>query len=150
MLRAKENHMRVNPPLATLCTVLVLLAPHAARATDGPDAVLEWNAIMNGAVLTAGPSPIVTSRVTALVESAVFDAVNGIERRYKPIHVRPDAAPRASARAAAIQAAYAMLMNIYPAQAGTFTPRRDASIAAIAGGPDGDRGDGLDLALRWG
>jgi hypothetical protein len=142
--------MRVNPPLATLCTALVLLAPHAARATDGPDAVLEWNAIMNGAALTAATAPLVTTRVTALVESAVFDAVNGIERRYNPIHVRPDAPPRASERAAAVQAAYAMLMKIYPAQAGTLTPRRDASIAAIATGPDADRGDRIDQGITWG
>jgi hypothetical protein len=128
----------------------LLLAPHAARAADSPDAVLEWNAIMNRAVLTAATSPLISSRVTALVESAVFDAVNGIERRYRPIHIRPDAPPRASARAAAIQAAYAMLIKIYPAQAGTLTPRRDASIAAIATGPGANRGDRIDQGIAWG
>jgi len=51
--------------------------------------------------ITRGP---VSTRVTAIVEAAVFDAVNGIERRYTPIHVDFAAPAGASKRAAAIQA----------------------------------------------
>ena len=40
----------------------------------------------------------------ALVQAAVFDAVNGINPRYTPIRVTPAAAPGASRRAAAVQA----------------------------------------------
>jgi hypothetical protein len=95
--------------------------------------VLEWIDIMNSTVLTANTAPNVTSRVVALVSASVFDAVNGIEPRFRPLLVRPNAPHRASQRAAAIQAAYAILLNLYPAQGATFlTPRRNASLAALA------------------
>src|SRR5207245_9873459 len=81
-----------------------------------PDPVREWIGVMNTTVLTAGTAPNVTGRVVALVSASVFDAVNGIEPRFRPLHVRPDAPHDASQRAAAIQAAYAILMNLYGAQ----------------------------------
>jgi hypothetical protein len=48
------------------------------------------------------------------------------------LQVRPDAPHNASQRAAAIQAASAILLNLYPAQNGTLTTRRNASLAALA------------------
>src|SRR5260221_14223171 len=87
---------------------------------------------MTTGVLPAGTAPNVTSRVVALVSASVFDAVNGIEPRFRPLQVRPDAPHNASQSAAAIQAAYAILLNLYPAQSGRLTTRRDASLAALA------------------
>ena len=88
---------------------------------------------MNTTVLTAGTAPNVTGRVVALVSVSVFDAVNGIEPRFRPLHVRPNAPQNALQRAAAIQAAYAILMNLYGAtQGGTLTTRRNASLASLA------------------
>jgi hypothetical protein len=114
--------------------VLLLLlfgaCPWLAKAA-APDPVLEWNAIMNTTVLAGGTNPLVSSRVTALVAGSVFDAVNGIEPRYRPLHVIARAPHGASQRAAAIQAAYAMLAKLYPAQLATLTTQRDASIAAL-------------------
>ena len=52
------------------------------------------------------------TRVGAIISASVFDAVNGIERRYTSIHVEPAAERGASRRAAAVQAAYAALVNI--------------------------------------
>ena len=116
-----------------LVLIAVLLAagsrPVSAAA---PDSVLEWIGVMNTAVIAGGTSPLVTSRVVALVSASVFDAVNGIEPRFQPLHVRPDAPHHASQRAAAVQAAFAILLNIYPAQSAMLTARRDASLAALA------------------
>jgi hypothetical protein len=70
-----------------LVSVLSLAVAGAASA----DEVTDWHEHMLAAL---GPSPIVGSRDAALVSAAVFDAVNGIERRYAPIHVPADA-PRA-------------------------------------------------------
>ncbi len=119
--------------IAVLMLIVVLLAgsPVPISATT-PDPVLEWIDVMNTTVLTAGTAPNVTSRVVALVSASVFDAVNGIEPRFRPLLVRPDAPYHASQRAAAIQAAYAILLKLYPAQTGTLTARRDASLAALA------------------
>src|SRR5687768_17530513 len=78
---------------------------HEVPSARGRDAVLVWNRIFNAAVLATTPAPnsLVSSRSAALVAAAVFDAVNGVDRRYKPIHVTARAPSSTSARAAAIQ-----------------------------------------------
>ena len=94
------------------CLVALCSLPFAAAMPAGPattDQVLEWIGVMNKTVLTAGTAPNVTGRVVALVSASVFDAVNGIDSCFRPLHVRPDAPHSASQPAAAIQAAYAIL-----------------------------------------
>jgi len=117
--------------MLVLLTVLLATSPVPVSAAT-PDPVLEWIDIMNTTVLTANTAPNVTSRVVALVSASVFDAVNGIEPRFRPLLVRPDAPHHASQRAAAIQAAYAILVRLYPAQSGTLTTRLNASLTALA------------------
>ena len=55
-----------------------------------------------------------------MVHAAMFDAVNGVNPAYEFIHVAPDsgATDGASARAAAVQAAYLILTRLYPAEMG--------------------------------
>jgi hypothetical protein len=125
-----QQKMRSQVSLILLFAALVVARPIPMAAAT-PDPVLEWNAIMNTTILADHTNPLFTSRVVALVSASVFDAVNGIKPRYKPLHVRPDAPRHASQRAAAIQAAYAILIKLYPAQSESLTQQRDASIAAI-------------------
>src|SRR5881396_2082367 len=75
------------------------------------DDVTDWNRIMLDALRTGAVGSVMATRHAAIVQSAVYDAVNGIERRYQPLHVEPAAAPGASPRAAAVQAAYASLLT---------------------------------------
>ena len=97
------------------------------------------------ALTKGGGNSQISSRDAALVSAAVFDAVNGIERRYAPIHV-PAAAPRgASKRAAAVQAAYVVLLSRFPAQADDLNAKRAASLAAI-----GDGGESMRRGVEWG
>jgi hypothetical protein len=112
-----------------LFATLLAVSPLPVSAGT-PDPVLEWIGVMNTTVLAAGTPPNVTGRVVALVSASVFDAVNGIEPRFRPLHVSPDAPHNASQRAAAIQAAYVILLNLYPAQSGILTTQRNASLAA--------------------
>ncbi|MBZ5655443.1 MAG: vanadium-dependent haloperoxidase [Acidobacteriia bacterium] len=135
-----------------LCVTLLLGAllvtwPLSAAAATPGDPVLEWNAIMNDTVLAGGTSPVASSRVVAMVSASVFDAVNGIKPRYKPLHVKPGAPGYASQRAAAIQAACAMLVKAYPAQIASLTPKRDASIAAIA---SRESAKSIKAGVAWG
>ena len=134
-----------------LCLILLMGAFFAASppplAAAIPDPVLEWDAIMNDSVLTAGSSPWVTARAVAMVSGSVFDAVNGVNPRYKPLHVKPNAPGYASRRAAAIQASYAMLIKLYPSQADTLTPKRDASIAALAAE---ESAKSIQAGVTWG
>src|SRR5215469_15269967 len=106
-------------------SVRLLVAVGAASGIATADEVTDWNQMMLLAALTAPvtPAPVTTS-VAAIVQAAVFDAVNGIDRRYTSIYVPPAATPGASARAAAVQAAYATLVNLYPAQKAKFDQQR--------------------------
>ena len=86
--------------------------------------------------------------MVALVSASVFDAVNGIEPRFRPLHVRPDAPHNASQRAAAIQAAYVILMNLYGAQQGAIlTSQHDASLAALA---STEKPKSIAAGVAWG
>lgn len=116
--------------VSVLLALLMLAIPRKLAATV-PDPVLEWIGIMNSTVITGGTNPLVTSRVVALVSGSVFDAVNGINPRYRPLHVTPHASASASQRAAAVQAAYAILINLYPTQSTSLAAARENSLHAI-------------------
>ena len=70
--------------LATVAT-MVFVVP----AVAGADVVTDWNRTMVGALVTAASPPPLASRDAAIVQASVFDAVNGIARRYTPVHVPP-------------------------------------------------------------
>jgi hypothetical protein len=119
--------MRRTPGFLLIPLFLFILAP-AVYA----DEVTDWNQTMLRASLIAGSSPLAMTRISAIVQSSVFDAVNGIERRYTPIHVPASGPDGASQRAAAVQAAYTALVNLYPTQLATFDARRAVSLSSIA------------------
>ena len=133
---------------ATLMLIVAVVAASPVPVSAAtPDAVLEWIGIMNDTVLAAGTAPNVTGRVVALVSSSVFDAVNGIDPRFRPLHVRPNAPHHASRSAAAIQAAYAILLNLYPAQSVTLTNQLNASLAALA---TTEKAESIAAGVAWG
>src|SRR4051812_13493201 len=70
--------MRLLTALAIAC---------ATGTTAYADEVTDWNQVFLEANVAAGTNPIFSSRFAAIVQTAVFDAVNGIERKYSPIHV---------------------------------------------------------------
>jgi hypothetical protein len=129
---------------------LSLLAILGCRVALG-DEVTDWNQIMLDALVAppAVAAPL-TPRPAAIVMAAVFDAVNGIERRYSPIHVPPAAPAGASQRAAAVQAAYASLLRLFPAQASTFDAQRTVSLAGIASGPAAENSESIQRGIEWG
>lgn len=104
------------------------------RVLPAVDTVLQWNAIalqaqvmdnaLGGPAQQAGPTR--ASRAMAIVQAAVFDAVNSIDRSYTPYLVQVNGPAGASVDAAAAQAARDTLAALYPA----FTPYFDASLAA--------------------
>ncbi len=129
--------------------VFVSVAFFLAPSSSG-DEITEWSHIAFDAARAAGISPLVTTRANAIVQASIFDAVNGIERRYEAIHVQPAAPPGASRRAAAVQAAYANLIRLFPAQAATFTESRASSLAAIASGPALENSVSIRRGIDWG
>jgi hypothetical protein len=132
-----------------LVLVSVLFAPLFAGVGRANE-VGDWNRILFEAALAGGTSPLVVNRVAAIVQASVFDSVNGIERRYTPIHVEPAAPRGASRRAAAVQAAYVALSHFYPSQQGFLDSKREASLAAIASGASANNSESIDRGIEWG
>ena len=128
-------------PILSISLGLVL-----ASSVAMADVIKDWNLAMIKATETAPVTPApITTRVAAIVQAAVFDAVNGIERHYSPIFVRPAAPEGASVRAAAVEAAYVTLVDLYPAQQATFDQQRTASLAQIT-----DNNVVVQQGLAWG
>jgi membrane-associated phospholipid phosphatase len=132
--------------LALMVLVIAVAVPSRLRA----DEVTDWNQIMVQTVLNGKTSPVVSTRVAAIVEAAVFDAVNGIERRFIPIHVDFAAPMGASKRAAAVQAAYATLVVLFPSQKSELDANLQESLAAIASGPATENSQSIALGVQWG
>jgi hypothetical protein len=96
-----------------------LLACACSMATPaGADAVADWNEITVDAVTAGRPGPSGAMDI-ALVQTAVHDAVQAIDRRFEPYHVEIDGA-RGRRGAAVAAAAHDVLVGMYPAQAATL------------------------------
>jgi PAP2 superfamily protein len=105
--------IRHTSAIVVLWGAAATVVPATARADD----VTDWNRAMLRAGLIAGTSNLAMTRVAAMAQVAVFDAVNGIERRYTPVHVAPSGPAGASERAAAVEAAYVILSRTFGTQA---------------------------------
>jgi len=118
---------------------VALATPFASPAHA--DTVTDWNAIMQATVSTAPSNPFFQARWGAIVQLAVFEAVNAIEGDYEPylagVIIAP---PGASPDAAAIAAAYRTLVTLRPGSAAALDAARAASLAAIPDGPAKDAG----------
>jgi len=108
----------------------------AARA----DVVLDWNAIAVNTAVANKANPFAQARYAAIVQLAVFEAVNAIKGDYQPYLGTITAAPGASAEAAAIEAAFDVLSTYFPASASTLATERTNSLAQIPDGPAKDAG----------
>ena len=135
----------------------VVLTIFAAFLTSNvrADEVTDWNQILFQAALVEKTGSTTVSRTAAIVEVSVFDAVNGIKGGYTPFHVAPAAPRGASARAAAVQAAYANLVRLYPNEQSTFDATRTASLQAILNERCGSKSRpqcsrAVDDGIAWG
>jgi hypothetical protein len=124
-----------------LGTVLcVTIAPALARA----DTVTDWNGYASTAIVaTAGQPPPVSVLSFAMVQGAVYDAVNAIDRGHRPYLAQPAASPSDSKDAAAATAAFRVLVALFPAQQPTLQPLYDRSLAAVEDTPPGARAGGI-------
>jgi membrane-associated phospholipid phosphatase len=126
--------------------IACVATPAPTRAGE----VTDWNRELQTLILTAKQSPIVSTRTAAIVQAAVFDALNGIERRYTPVHATPDAPRGASRRAAVVQAAYGTLVALFPSEKGTLDALRTESLASIAADQAIANSDSITRGLEWG
>ena len=79
----------------------------------------------------------------AILHSAMFDAVNSIEPRYKPYKVRVAATPDTSKEAAAAAAAAAVLIKLFPDAAADVQSTLTTYLTTL---PDGEpKSKGVEL-----
>ena len=135
-------------PLLIALALVALASPTVARA----DAVTDWNAIASTAIVTnAGQPPPVSVLHFAMVQGAVYDAVNAIDRGYQPYLVQPNANPTDSKEAAAATAAFRVLVGfdnlpgLFPAQLPTWQPVYNAYIAGLPDNPPGSKAAGIAI-----
>jgi hypothetical protein len=124
-------------------------APVSQALEQHPDQVLEWNQIFIDTLIATNTRNSSSQRLGAIVHTAIFDAYNGIERRYTPIFVHDEAPSGASRRAAVIAAAYTALVALFPSQEQPLSDRYAASLAALS--DDGeDGGQARERGIAWG
>ena len=119
-----------------------------ASADNDPNVVIDWNQTLLATLAAANVPAPASMRLGAIVQVSVFDAVNGVEPEFTPIHVAPGAPDGASRQAAAIGAAYTALVSLFPSQKPKLDAALAASVAALAG-PSG-AGSPNGLGLAWG
>jgi hypothetical protein len=120
--------------LAFAATVAVLAVPSVAQA----DVLNDWNVIAQNQALTLRPTAHGQTRGIAMVQGAVYDAVNALRPRYEPylldlaaLHARPFG----SRKAAIATAAHHVLVEIVaPAQVAGLDSAYAATMATIPNG----------------
>src|SRR6187200_2846006 len=96
--------------------VLVSSPVEPAQKSAPVNQVLDWNQIFIDTLIASNTANSSSQRLGAIVHTAIFDAYNGIERRYTPVFVDNKAPRGASRRAAVIAAGYTALVGLFPAQ----------------------------------
>jgi PAP2 superfamily len=115
-------------------TLLLVATSWLAGSLAEADVVTDWN-IRAGDIAVAAklPSPP-TYRIMALVQSAVYEAVNAITKRYPPDRMKLDAAPGASIDAAVAEANRATLLQLVSSQQTAIDNAYQAALSAIPAG----------------
>ncbi len=108
----------------------------SAGAQPAGNAATDWNAIAATSIMsTAGQPPHAAPLSLAMVQGAVYDAVNAIDGGHEPYLVAPAADPLYSKEAAVATAAFRVLVGLFPAQLPALQPLYDVSLAGVAEGP---------------
>ncbi|ETX05959.1 vanadium-dependent haloperoxidase [Candidatus Entotheonella palauensis] len=121
----------------TMVGVAEATLPQSATGTHKIQPVLTWNELALDAVRTKRLGAFAAARLYAMVNVAMYDAVNGIRVARKRSRrdfalVPPDSAPhRANRRAAAAAAAHAVLSALYPDMTDVYNARLEEDLAAL-------------------
>ena len=123
--------------LAVLGLAVALAVPAVASSANE---VTKWNELTVNTVNAQPPlasAPNAGSIFMAMVQGAVYGAVNAVDRHGRPYLVK-HSYPKASAEAAAATAAFRVLNTLFPSA--TLQTAYDASLAGIPNGARKDKG----------
>jgi hypothetical protein len=129
-------------------TSLVALAGLALCSGARADMVTDWSANLDHTIVTVAQPVPTQARSIAMVHTAIYDAVNGIARKYTPYFVSERAPSGARPEAAAAMAAYTVMLNLYPSQKKTLDMMLAESLQKLPG----NQGQSQSIArgLAWG
>jgi hypothetical protein len=155
ILESLRSAFRFTPSLTIW---LAFMLPLGAQAQN---VVTQWNdiAITQARASTepGATSAGATSLYVTYVQLAVYNSVVAIEGRFEPYEYKVPASKGASPEAAAVEAAYRMLLHLLPDRAAALAADYDLSMAAIPDGPAKTEGQSVGqssanalIALRAG
>jgi hypothetical protein len=135
-MRASSTYPLSRLVPATMIGALIGLGLPAPTCAN---VITDWDekavAVVTPIMAPFGPtSPYMAQRMMGMVHAAMFDAVNSIERRYRPYIVLLPAEPSTSAEAAAAAAAAAVLATIDPKIADEMKAALATYLSAITDG----------------
>jgi hypothetical protein len=137
VLQREGSMNRKRITLTVLAIVVALLvSSHAdtvggSTPVGGGNPVLEWNQVFIDTLVATGTPNSSSQRLGAIVHTAIFDALNGIERRYTPVFVDRRAPHGASRRAAVVASAHTALVGLFGSQQTALDARYEASLSAL-------------------
>ena len=132
-----------------IAILFALLFTAASAPAAAANEVVRWNETTMKVILAHGQNSIVSTRTLAMVQAAVHDAVNAVDRRYDAYYFEGPGDAAASPDAAAAAAAQTVLVGIVgtsgtPAQRAAGLSLVDqayaASMARVTDGPARNRG----------
>jgi hypothetical protein len=126
-----------------LATALAWAGPSGAASTVNDDPVLFWNDL---AVKTFGGNPLTQSRAVAMVNTAMYDAVNRTYNGAGNYYNQGVAAPGGNVRAAASVAAHDVLVAVDPTHAGTYDMALASSLGLVGAGTAKENGKATGAA----
>ena len=125
MIRIKKQQQ-----IALFIVASSILACSVARA----DAVCDWNVKVGEIVVGAKMGPPPAYRAMAISNTAVYEAVNAITKRYPIGALKLEAVPGASVDAAIAAANRAALAKLLPSQQSAIDSAYQAALAKVADG----------------
>ncbi len=124
------NSKTKHPQWASLIFAASLIASPMAKA----DTVCDWNTKAGEIVVTARMGPPPANRAMAIANTAVYEAVNAITKRYPAGALKLEGAPGASVDAAIAAANRTALAKLLPSQQAAIDSAYQAALAKIADG----------------
>ena len=137
--------MKINATVLAAACLFALTSQSINRA----DVVSDWNEIAENVIrATPPPSPPLQVRALAIVNAAIYDAVNGINRKYEPHFVTDPAPPGARQEAAVVGAAFTALKGLFPGQSAMLEMELADSLQSIPG--SNGNSQSIERGLAWG
>ncbi len=133
-MKSKKLSLFINAAFL-LCAALTANAQNIKEQNLAPneDVILQWNRVLGQTLQIPGAQPpnVNPVRSFAMMHLAMFDAINSIDGSYTPYLTDARGFRNASIKAAAAQAAYDVLANLYPAQQSIFANELSQSLNGI-------------------